>query len=95
MGHLAELKDLHVPSNERLVKDENGSAEKGNIEFILPRLRPRADEISLCPSLGSKNQVLITVNQTLQIREKWGKAPDVGRTLSKRSQASSKACWCI
>lgn len=58
----------------------SGSIEKENTEFIffLPRLRTQADEISLCPSLGSKNQVLITVNQTLQITEKCGTAPTSG-----------------
>lgn len=47
---------------------------KEKIELILSLLCTKVDEITLYPSLGSKNQVLITVNQTLQIIEECGKA---------------------
>lgn len=39
------------------------------MELILPLAPAKVDEITLSPSLGSKNQVLITVNQSLQIME--------------------------
>lgn len=70
----------------------SGSIEKENTEFIffLPRLRTQVDEISLCPSLGSKNQVLITVNQTLQITEECGTAPTSGHCTPSFLRASSK-----
>ncbi len=43
----------------------------------------KVNEITLYPSLGSKNQVLITVNQTLQIIEECGETLDEC-TLSAR-----------
>lgn len=55
----------------------NGSIEEGNTEFISSLSWAKVDEITLSPSLGSKNEVLITVNQTLQIIEECGK----GQTL--------------
>lgn len=62
----------HIPTNSNLL-NVNGSIEEGNTEFILSLPCAKVDEITLSPSLGSKNQVLITVNQTLQIIEECGK----------------------
>ena len=48
-------------------------APEDGIDFIFPRPCTELDEITLSPSLGRKNQILIKANQTLQIIEECRK----------------------
>lgn len=66
---LSRLTYSHQPHKKKL----NSSIEEENTEFIFFLLCTKVDEITLFPSLGRKNHVLITVNQTLQIIKECGK----------------------
>lgn len=59
----------------------NGSTEEGNTELILFLTSTKINEITLSPSLGSMNQVLITVNQTSQIIEECRKGQKLGEYI--------------
>lgn len=59
----------------------NGSTEEADTEFILSLPCTKVDEITLSPSLGSMNQVLITLNQTLQIIEECRKGQKLDKCI--------------
>lgn len=67
---------VHTTS-ELLNQNETPLSEEIQISLFLPC----ADEITLSLLLGSKNQILIIVNQTLQIMEEYRKGQRIGLAL--------------
>lgn len=85
-----ERNGFGLPHQQRLIKSKwLHWGGKYGVHITLPC--SSVDEITLSPSVGSKNQVLITVNQTLQI---IGERRE-GEKLDGCSPASFEACWCI